>query len=130
MAKEPKDEGATKRPLSAVDRAIAQTIGDGRAVGADDDPSTSAHPQLWGFLSTIYVGRDHIKTPASFTVKLGPGGVVVTLTDRDLRIGVDVGCQHLADILDALEQALTNPKTTFKSWGKGEPMLRKRRSVS
>lgn len=130
MKSELKDEGKNGKRMSIVDRLIAQTIGDGRAVGSPEDPAAKLYPELWELLSQIYVGRDYVKTPASFTVKLGPGGVVVTLTDKDMKLGVDVGCTFLADVLSALEAALTNPNTTFKNWGKGEPHLRKRRAGS
>ena len=112
---------------SAIDRLIQSTIGEGREVGAMDDPAKQKYPELWKVLSTIYVGRDWIKTPATLTIKLGPGGVVLTLTDRDLRSSKTVLCRNLEDMLKALEADLNDMTKGWTTWGKGEPQLKKRR---
>lgn len=115
------------KKISSVERAIQQAMGDNRTIGAGDDPAEKQLPELWRWLTTLYVGRDHIKNPATLSIRLAPGGVVCTLSDRDLKVGLDVGCPYLQDIFKAIEHALQDPATTFKTWGKGEPHLRKRR---
>lgn len=115
---------------SALDRAIQQAIGQDRSLGRDDDPARKKYPTLWDWLSRLYVGRDHVKTPATLTVRLGPEGVIVTLTDRDLSCSFDVACNHLQDALAAIEAALSGPSPPMRSWGRKEPQLRKRRPTS
>ncbi len=113
-----------------MDRLIQQAIGADRQLGRDDDPGRRKHPTLWLWLATIYAGRDHVKQPATVTIRLGPEGVLATLTDRDLAVSLDVACPHLADVLAALEAALTGPAPPLRSWGRKEPQLRKRRPTS
>jgi len=119
---------AKDKPLSRIQRAIQQAIGEGRTVGADDDPAREQFPDLWEWLSTIYVGRDWTKDPATFTVQLGPEGVVISFSDRSLNQSCSVGCRHLGDVLGAIQAALIDPATAWRSWGKREPQLRKRKS--
>lgn len=119
---------AKERRVSSMDKLIQQAMGEGRAVGAPDDPAASSYPELWEWLSRIYIGRDRLKTPAVMTVQLAPEGVLVRLTDRDLCVSVEAGCKYLADALPALEVLLQGPTPPIKSWGKKEPQLRKRKS--
>ena len=114
--------------LGALDRAIAQAIGDSRTVGREDDPACKQFPELWRWLSTINVGRDRVKAPALVTVRLGPEGVLVSLTDRDLGVSLDATCGNLSEVWAALESALTGSVPPVRSWGKKEPNLRKRKS--
>jgi hypothetical protein len=119
--------GKTERKLSALDRAVQHAIGNGRDLGAEADPARKLYPQLWAWLSTVYVGRDHLKSPAYLTIRLGPEGVLVTLVDRDLCTSLEVSCGTLEEALPAVEAALTGPTPPLKSWGKREPHLRRRR---
>lgn len=68
-----------------------------------------------------------MKQPPSITIKAAPGGVVISLTDRDLGISVDAFVGHLEDAIDALEQALNSDTPTIRAWSNKEPSLRKRR---
>jgi hypothetical protein len=105
-------------------------MGECKEIGSADDPARERYPQLWSWLATIYVGRDQLKNPAYLTVRLGPGGVTASLIDRDLSVLVEVSAGNLDDVLPALESALASDRPPLKSWGKKEPHLRKRRSVS
>jgi hypothetical protein len=120
MGKEPK--------VSALDRAIQQAMGEGRHLGLEADPARERYPALWEWLSRIYVGRDQIKQPATLTIRLGPEGCLVTLTDRDLCVSMDASCASLTTALDAMEAALQAPNPALRNWGKKEPQLRRRRS--
>jgi hypothetical protein len=115
---------------SALDRVIQSAIGDERVLGREDDPCRTRCPELWDWLSRHYVGRDRVKTPAVLTIRLGPEGCLATLTDRDLSVSIDVACPHVEDVFAALEAALTSDCPPVKSWGKKEPQLRKRRTIS
>jgi len=135
MAKEYRDsvprEAAKKdRQLGFVERLVQQSIGDGRSFGADDDPARERWPAIWQFLSQVYVGRDRLRTPGRLTIQLGPGGVLVTLTDPDLSAALGASCANLGDALDAIETAAADPKAPWRSFGKKEPHLRKRKSES
>jgi len=114
--------------LSALDRAVQTAIGDGRVVGADDDPAKEKYPALWDWLSRIYIGLDRVRTPATLTIQLGPSGVLISLADRDLGVSCGAVCEHLDNALPAMEAALTATVPPLRSWGKKEPRLRKRNS--
>ncbi len=121
--KEEKDDG--KRP-SALDRAVQSAMGEGRTVGAEDDPAAQRYPILWDWLSRIYIGIGHVRQPATVTLALGPSGVLVSVSDRDLGVSCGATCLHLDDALAALEAALAADVPPIRSWGKKEPKLRKR----
>lgn len=120
------DPSANGKRLSALDRAVLSAMGDGRSVGADDDPARSAYPLLWEWLSKIYIGSDRVRTPASLTIQLGPGGVLISLSDRDLGVSCGSVCEHLDEALKAMEASLASAVPPIRSWGKKEPRLRKR----
>lgn len=120
----PEDNG---RPMSALDRQIQQALGEGKVLGNDDDPAREKLPALWDWLSRVYVGHGHVKQPAVVTIRLAHGGVMATVTDRDLCVSVDVATPYLTDILAAMDRALANPSTPLRTWGKKEPNLRKRK---
>lgn len=117
-----------ERKLSSLERAVQQAIGDGRQIGSPEDPARERYPQLWAWLSTLYVGRDSLKNPAYLSIKLGPEGVTAALIDRDLCTAVEIATANLDDVLPALEAALAGPCPPLKSWGRKEPHLRKRRT--
>jgi len=133
MAKERedlKDTGKGKpgeRKLSALDRAILQAIGDGVRVGLEDDPARETMPNLWEWLTRTDGGQDHVMQPAVVSIQLGPEGVLVTVTHRDLKRSVGAACLHLGQALEALEATLALPNPPIRSWGKEDAHLRKRR---
>lgn len=114
--------------LSALDRAIQSAIGEGRVLGREDDPARTKYPALWEWLSRVYIGIDRVRTPATVTITLGPEGVLVQVTDRDLSVSCGASCPHLDDALTALESSLTSAVPPVRSWGRKEPKLRKRSS--
>jgi hypothetical protein len=116
-----------ERKLSAFEKAVSQAIGDGRTLGNQEDPARERYPQLWGWLTSVYVGRDSIKNPAYLNLRMGVDGVLVSLIDRDLCTTVEISCASLEEALPALEAALANGHAPLKSWGRKEPHLRKRR---
>jgi hypothetical protein len=118
---------AKDKPLSALQREVLQAMGEGRSIGLEDDPAREQFPALWEWLSTIYVGRDRIKQPASLTLTLVPGGVNVRLMDRDLCCSVEVTCRFLADALTSINENLISQNPGIKNWGKKEPHLRQRK---
>jgi len=119
---------AKERKLSSFDRIVEMAMGTNKVLGCEDDPSRLAFPSVWEWLSTVYLGKDHVKAPAILTVQLGPEGVLVRLTDRDLATAVDASCRHLSDVYQALETILTTPGAPIRSWGRKEPQVRKRKS--
>jgi len=118
----------SEKKLSALDRAIQQAMGDGRKVGRDDDTARERWPNLWEWLSRIYIGDDRMMQPASLSIVLGPEGTIASVSNRDLQTRVVVSTPFLADALDALEAELSKDTPNIQSWGKTEPKLRKRKS--
>lgn len=118
---------AKDKRVTSLDKAVLQAMGDGRSVGRPDDPAQTTWPELWSWLSTIYIGKDNMKQPATLSVQLGPDGVLVKLVDRDLCCSVNVSCSHLQNVFDELEKVLTSATLPVTTWGKREPQLRKRR---
>jgi hypothetical protein len=113
--------------LSALDRAIQTALGDDRPLGTPDDPARRKLPNLWAWLSQTRAGGDYVKQPAILTVRLGPQGVLATLTDRDLAVSLDVSSETLAGVFLAVETALQAVAPPLRSWGRKEPQLRRRR---
>lgn len=105
-------------------------MGDNKVMGHADDPAASKYPNLWEWLSKVYVGRDKLKTPASLSIRLGPDGALATLTDRDLGYSVEATSPTLEGLLAAIEAQLRDNPASLKSWGKKEAVLRKRKSGS
>jgi len=124
--KELKDVGANGRRMTALERAVQTALGEGRVIGADDDPARESMPALWEWLSTLYPVADRVKNPATIMITLAPGGVLANMNDRDLGYAVSASSKHLKDIFQALEDALTSDVPPIRSYGKKEPNLRKR----
>jgi len=119
---------AKDKKLSALDRLIAQAMGDDRHFGLENDPCKETMPELWNCMSTVYVGRDYIKTPATLTIQLVPGGTSCKINDRDMKSSLGVIVPFLDGCLPALESVLAGDNPPWVQWGKGEPDLRKRKS--
>lgn len=115
-----------KEKLSALDRLIAQAVGEGRVLGADDDPAMEKWPTVWEWLSRIYIGQDNVRTPSPITIRLVPEGVQVSIVDKDLQSAVEVVFRHLGECFDRLEKEMSRPDCPIKSWGRKEPKLRRR----
>lgn len=122
------DNSGPDRKPSALDRAIAAAIGEGRTVGREDDPAKAKWPRLWQWLTltTDPSGR-YVISPGVISISLGPEGVNISVTLRDLKYSCTAGCLHLADALQTLEEALGVDGPHLRTWGKDEPVLRKRR---
>jgi len=126
MAKKEGDQQKEDKYASALDRAIQSAMGQGRVVGRDDDPAKTDFPALWDWMSRIYIGIDKVRTPAAISIRFGPEGILVSISDRDLGVSMDACCPHLGDVFKAIEAGLTAAIPPIKSWGKKEPKLRKR----
>ena len=126
MANDKDGVGTNGKRISALDRAVQSAMGEGRAVGSDHDPAREKYPVLWEWLSKIYIGVAHVRSPATVTLTLSPSGVQASVSDRDLGVSCSAVCEHLDDALSALEAALTSSVPPIRSWGKKEPKLRKR----
>jgi len=119
-----------RKELTHLERLIGQAIGQERALGREDDPAREKYPHLWEWLTTIYVGQDYIKSPATIRIAMGPDGPLITLSDADLAIGMDTHCASLEGILDHLEAELGQPAPPFKPYNKKQPTLRKRKKIT
>lgn len=119
-----------RKPLTAFERAVQNALGEERSFGSEADPARMTFPALWQWLTSAYVGPEHLKTPPTISITLGPEGVLVRLVDRDLAATVQANCPFLADSFLALESALTSSNPPVVSWGRKEPNLRKRKSRS
>jgi hypothetical protein len=116
-----------ERILTALDRAILAALGDGGRVGSPDDEAAAKYPLLWEWMTKTAGGPDHIMQPAVLSIQLGPEGVLVTVTHRDLRRSCSASCKYMEDVFGALQAVLASPTPPIRSWGKDEPKLRKRR---
>lgn len=105
-------------------------MGENKVMGHQDDPAANKYPNLWEWLSKVYVGRDKLKTPASLSIRLGPEGALATLTDRDLGYSVEATSPSLEGLFAAIEKQLSDNPAALKQWGKKESNLRKRKSGS
>ncbi len=119
-----------EKRLSTVEKVILQAMGEDRTVGHPEDPAREKWPQLWEWLSMIYVGRDKMKAPALITIQLGPGGVIARLNDRDLAVSVTASFPHLEQLFDQFELLLNSPDIPIQVYGKKEPILKTRRQKS
>jgi len=117
---------AKERVLSPYERAIQMAQGEGREVGLPDDPWASEYPNVWEAMTKLYIRTEFIKDPATLTFKAGPGGVVVTLNDRALRMSLECITPHTMEGLKRLEDSLASGRAAWKMSGKGEPQLKKR----
>lgn len=108
--------------------AIEQAIGHDQSFGCDKDPARERWPLLWEWLTMWKAGDLYIKTPPTLTIRFGPGGVLASVTDRDLAKALDVSVLHLADVFDAIEKEMASPNPSIRNVGKNEPKLRKRKS--
>ena len=123
----PKEAKRKDKTLSSLERVIQQAMGENRTVGRSDDPAVERWPELWKWLSTIYVGREKMKQSASLTITLQPDGCSAKIVDKDMGCTVNVSCAHLVNILEECEAALNRPDLPVTIWGKKEPALRTRR---
>jgi len=124
---------AKEKPvLSHLERLLGEAIGNDRDIGHHDDPARERWPKLWEWLTTLYVGpnREYVKQPASLRITMGPEGVLVNLSDPDLVTTLDTGCANLGDVLDHLENVLAGPAPPFRQFGKRQPTLRKRKTIT
>lgn len=119
-----------ERKLSSLDRALLQAAGEGQKFGREDDPARERFPNLWQWLTTVYVGRDNLKQPATLTVRAGPEGFIATLTDRDLAVAVDASSPQLQGLFAEIERLLASETPPIRTWGKREPNLRRRKAGS
>lgn len=113
--------------ISALDRAIQQAMGDNRVFGLADDPAREKWPNVWDWLTKVETEDGHVMQPASLTLVLGPEGVIVNLTHRDLTMGATISVPHLGDALDAMEGALASAHPPLRFWGKNLPTLKRKR---
>lgn len=127
MGKQSEGDSGRKK-TSPLGRAIDAAIGEGRKVGREDDPAATELPRIWEWLtlSSDPEGK-YIISPATITISLGPEGVNISCTLRDLKYSCTAGCLYLQDCLRALEEALGTEGPHLRTWGKDEPHLRKRR---
>lgn len=122
--------GSNDRPRkpSPLQRAIDAAIGEGRTVGREDDPARERYPRIWEWLTlTTDPDNRYIISPGTISISLGPEGVNISCTLRDLKYSCTAGALSLLDALDALEEAMGREGPHLRTWGKDEPHLRKRR---
>jgi len=120
------NNGEPTRRLSALDRVIIRAVGDGRTVGLEDDPARTDYPAVWEWLTKIEA-KDYVMQGATIAIQLGPEGVLVTITHRDLKASCSVACPYLSQVYEALQAALSSPNPPIRSWGKDPQVQLKRR---
>jgi len=117
-----------RRRPAFLQKAIEQAIGHDQSFGRDDDPARERWPLLWDWLSTWEVGKNNVKTPPTLTVRLGPDGVLASVSDRDLGKAGDVAFPHLSDVFDVIEKGLADGTLSVRNIGRGETKIRKRKT--
>jgi hypothetical protein len=116
-----------KRP-AFLQAAIESAIGKDQQFGCPNDPAATRWPLLWEWLTTWKAGELYVKTPPTITIRLGPGGVLASVTDRDLAKALDVSVVNLGDVFDALEAQMSSSNPAVRNIGKNEAKLRKRKT--
>lgn len=91
----------------------------------DDEEARRRWPTLWSFLTRQDVNGELAKDPASFSVRLGLGAWLVTLTDSSLEVTIQSTSPELADVIDNLEQTITNPHAPWSPWRRSEGSFRR-----
>ena len=114
------------KATSPLDRLLQRAAGNGVLLGSADDPARKTAPNVWEWLSRVDCG-EYLKEPARLTIQLVPGGVQASLSDSSLKVTVDASCASLAEVLAALEEALTRANPTIRSWGRGETVTLKKK---
>lgn len=122
-----KDIGKNGKKPSFLDKVVQSVIGEGRHVGNDDDPAVTTYPQLWDMMSRIYLPDNYVRQPASLTLTLTPGGVQVSLYDKETGYTIITTCTNLDDALKAMEAELNKDNPQMRSNNKKEPQYRKRK---
>ena len=115
------------RELSAFERMTAVAVGKGARLGSGDDPAAQEYPELWKWLSTVEAGPDHLKDPSRLSLRLVPGGVLVSLSDDAYGVSLDASTDTLSQALRAIEQALQSPSPAFRQWSRSEVKVRKKK---
>lgn len=98
----------------------------------DDDEARKRWPTLWSFLTRSDVNGELAKDPAAFSVRLGLGAWLVTLTDASLEVTITSTSPVLAEVIDCLEQTITDPNAPWAPWRRSEGNFRKvnKRSIA
>lgn len=119
-----------KAPLTQMERMIGEAIGNEQTIGFELDPARTELPTLWQWLTTIYVGKDFVKQPAVLRIQMGPEGCLVSMTDPDLCQSLEASCPFLQDVFRELEKVLSGSNPPFRRFGKRQPTLRKRKTIT
>lgn len=117
-----------KQRPAFLQSAIEAAIGKEQQFGNPKDPAAERWPLLWEWLTTWKAGDLFVKTPPTITIRLGPGGALASVTDRDLAKALDVSFLDLGDVFDAIERAMASPNPALRNIGKNEPKIRKRKT--
>jgi hypothetical protein len=118
------------KPLSVLDRLVLGTLADDLPLGSTEDPVAMTAPALWEWLTRTTAGKDHVMPAAVVSIALVSGGVQVTVNHRGLNQSFSVTCQYLSDWVTTAEAYLTGPTPSFKAYGRGQPKVKKRRTIA
>lgn len=117
-----------KQTVTAIDKLIQKAMANDEDIGNPDDGSLGTWPMVLSWLCKVDCGKGMVKEPAKLSIKAVPGGYVGTLSDNTLKVAIDAFAQDLAGVFDALESALSQAVPNIRTFGRGEPMLKKRRN--
>jgi hypothetical protein len=117
---------STKKAASALDRLIQQALGANGELGSRSDEVRETCPELWRWLSETEAGADHLKDPATLTIRLVAQGVMVSVGDKTFGVSCDAACATLGEVFRAIEQALTAPTPALRQWPNHQMVLRKK----
>lgn len=113
--------------ISSFDKMTQVAVGKGIRLGNPEDGAAGLYPELWKWLSTTDAGPDHLKDPARLSIKLVPGGALVSLSDDAYGVSLDASCDTIMNALGAIEQALTAEQPAFRTWSRSEVKVRKKK---
>lgn len=118
-------------PQDQKDRAYRRmVIGRAQRDGVQlpaDSVAREKYPTLWEFLTTRYPDQNHVVEPARLSIGLGMGCWIITVSHSDYRTKLEASAATLDEAFAAWELAATASDAPWKTWGKGEITLRKRR---
>jgi len=126
----PKAATRRDRQLTPLERVIAGVMADDLPLGNVDDGLQTECSNLWGWLTVTAAGKGHVMPPGTLTLQLVPGGAIATLRHQGLGKTLEASSDTLAGCFMALEEMLRKANPPFKSLGKGDPKIRKRKNAT
>jgi hypothetical protein len=123
-------KGKRQRKLDSTALAklyYARCLANGEQLPPDDE-APKRWPILWELLTTRYPDDERVVAPARLSIAWGMGTWIVSVSSADLRMKLDAYSHTLVGAFDAWEAEASKPEPVWRTWGREEPEIRKRKS--